>query len=217
MRVRNFAKAMHVAVAAAAAAVLAACGGPSIEGRYLPSGDALFESVTLGAEGRADVVFIGAPAQGSYVVDGNAVTLTAPNGDKALLLVDDDGCLTNSIIGKYCRSGDAPASTSGGASVADGGAAAGGAASGPEAWEAATPEGRIRLELLTDSQARLTMRPNTPGAASMPAQMSFDVLYERDGNDLIVSLPGEDPMQLLRDGRDYVATMNGQTARFIRQ
>jgi len=213
MRVPSFAKPMYLAIAAAAAA-LAACGGPSIEGRYLPRGDALFESVTLRAEGRADVVFIGAPAQGGYVVDGDAVTLTAPNGDKALLLVDDDGCLTNSIIGKYCRSGDAPASTAGGASVAGGG---GGAAGGPEAWEAATEQGRIRLELLNDSQARMTMRPNAPAAAGMPAQMSFDVLYERDGGDLIVSLPGEDPMQLLRDGRDYVATMNGETARFIRQ
>src|SRR6185503_1795712 len=141
MRVPSFAKPMYLAIAAAPA-VLAGCGGPSIEGRYLPRGDALFESVTLGAEGRADVVFIGAPAQGSYVVDGNAVTLTAPNGDKALLLVDDDGCLTNSIIGKYCRSGDAPASTAGGASVAGGGGATG----GPEAWEAATQQGRIRLE-----------------------------------------------------------------------
>ena len=214
MRVRNLVKPMQLAIAVATAA-LAACGGSSIEGRYLPRGDALFASVTLGAEGRADVVFIGAPAQGSYVVDGDAVTLTAPNGDKALLLVGDDGCLMNSIIGKYCRSGDAPANTgSGAAAVAAGG---GGAASGPEAWQAVTHEGRIRLELLSESQARLTMRPNAPGAAGMPAQMTFDVLYERDGDNMLVSLPGEDPMQLMRDGRDFVTTMNGETARFVRQ
>jgi hypothetical protein len=205
---------MHLALAAAAGA-LAACGGSSIEGRYVPRGDALFESVTLGAEGRADVVFIGAPAQGSYVIDGKAVTLTAPNGDKALLLVDDDGCLTNSIIGKYCRSGDAPERSGGGAAAAAAGG--GGAAAGPEAWEAVTQEGRIRLELLSESQARLTMRPNAPGAAGMPAQMSFDVLYERDADNMLVSLPGEDPMQLMRDGRDFVTTMNGETARFVRQ
>src|SRR5262245_36241364 len=124
MRVRNLLKLTYLAITGAVTAVLAACGGPSIEGRYVPSRHALFESVTLGEEGRADVVFIGAPAQGSYVVDGNAITLTAPNGDKVLLVRGDDGCLTNSIVGKYCRAGDAPASTGGGAVASGGGGAA---------------------------------------------------------------------------------------------
>jgi hypothetical protein len=196
----------------ATAAVLGACGGANVEGRYTPRGDALFESLTILPEGRVDVVFIGQPAQGTYVIDDNAITMTAPNGDKVLFVLGDDGCLTNSIIGAYCRSGDAPASTGSGAAVAGGGGA-----SGPEAWEATTEQGRIKLELVTDSQARMTMRPNNPGAAGMPAQMSIDVFYERAGEDLIVALPGEDPMQLVRDGRDYVASMNGETARFVRQ
>ena len=193
----------------ASTALVAACGG-SIEGRYAPRGDALFESFTLGEDGRVDVVFIGQPAVGSYVVDGDSVTLTAPNGDTVLFAVGDDGCLTNSIVGSYCRSGDAPASGGGAA------AASSSAAGGPEAYEAVTPEGRLTLELLSDSQARMTMRPNAPGG-DLPAQLSFDVFYERDGNNLLVSLPGEDPMELERDGRDYVTSMNGETARFVRQ
>jgi hypothetical protein len=192
------------------AAGLAGCGGANIEGRYVPRGDALFDSVTLGAEGRADVVFIGQPAAGSYVVDGRSITLTAPNGDTVPFVVGDDGCLRHSIIGSYCRDGSVPA-------VVGGTATASGATSGPETYEAVTDQGRIRLELLSDDQARMTMRPNVPGAGGMPAQMSIDVFYERDGDDMIVALPGEDPMQLLRDGRDFVASMNGETARFIRQ
>lgn len=209
MRVFSLVK-QQVAIVATVVLV-AACGGASVEGRYVPRGDALFESLTLGAEGRVDIVFIGAPAQGTYVIDGNAITLTAPNGDKSLFIVDD-GCLTNSILGRYCRDGSAPAVSGGATAVA----ATAGGTSGPEAYEAVTDEGRIRLELLSESQARMTMKPNAPGGG-MPAQMSIDVFYERDGNDMIVALPGEDPMQLLRDGRDFVATMNGETARFVRQ
>jgi hypothetical protein len=210
MRQLTFTK--QVAIAATAV-LLAACGGPGVEGRYVPRGDGLFESLTLGAEGVAEVVFIGEPAKGSYVIDDKAVTLTAPNGDKALFVVRDDGCLASSIIGTYCRAGSAPSSGGSTATAARRGAAA----PGPEAYEAVTEQGRIRLELLSESQARMTMRPNAPGANGVPAQMSFDVSYERDGDDMLVSLPGEDPMQLIRDGRDYVATMNDQTARFVRQ
>jgi hypothetical protein len=189
---------------------MAACGG-GVEGRYMPRGDALFESLTLGAEGRAEVVFIGAPGTATYTVDGNVVSMTR-DGDQALFVLED-GCLTNSILGTYCRAGDVPASVGGSSASASGAAAATG---GPETYEATTPEGRIRLELLDGSQARMTMRPNAPGG-DVPSQMSFDVSYERDGDDMLVSLPGEDPMQLVRSGRDYVATMNGQTARFVRQ
>jgi hypothetical protein len=195
------------------AALVAACGGSSIEGRYVPRGDAFFESLTLGAEGRVDMVFIGQPGVGSYVVDGSSITVTAPNGDKVLLVAGDDGCLTNSLIGTYCRAGDAPAGGGGGGG---GAVAGGGGASGPETYEAVVEEGRVRLELISESQARMTIRPDAPGG-DLPAQMSLDVFYERDGDNLLVALPGEEPMRLMRDGRDYMATMDGETARFVRQ
>lgn len=201
----------RVAGLATAAAVLAACGGSSVEGRYVARGEALYDSLTFGAEGRVEVVFIGTPSQGRYAIDGDAITVTAPNGDQVLFTVDADDCLTHFLVGTYCRGG----------SLANvGGAAApssGGARGGSEIYAALTDQGRITLELLTEDQARMTMRPNSLGAAGMPAQMSIDVAYERDGNDLVVALPGEEPMQLVRDGRDYVAEMNGETARFIRQ
>lgn len=212
MRVLGLTKLKQLAILAAIAPI-AACGGGNVEGRYVARGDTLFESVTLAADGRAEVVFIGAPAPGTYVVDGNAITLTAQNGDKVLFIAGDDGCITNSLIGAYCRDGSAPVAVGAAAAAA----ATGGGTGGPEAYEAVTQEGRIRLELLSESQARMTMRPNVPGQGGMPAQMSIDVFYERDGNDMMVALPGEDPIELQRDGRDLVATMNGETARFVRQ
>jgi hypothetical protein len=197
----------------AAAAALAGCGG-GVEGRYLPRGDALFESLTLGDEGRAEVVFIGAPGAATYTVDGNVVSMTR-DGDQALFVLENS-CLTNTILGTYCRDGSAPANVGVTASAAAGTGGAAAAAGGAESYEAVTPQGRITIELLDGSQARMTMRPNAPGG-DIPAQMSFDVSYEREGNDMLIALPGEDPLQLVRTGRDYVATMNGETARFVRQ
>ena len=206
MRVLGLTKPKLLTILAAAATVVAACGGPSVEGRYAARGDTFFDSLTLGANGRAEVVMIGVTHPASYVLDGDAITLTAPNGTQSRFAVGDDGCLTHAIVGTFCRDGSASADLGG---VAP-------AAGGPETYEARTSEGRITLELLSASQARMTMRPLAPGG-DLPQQMSFDVFYERDGDNILVSLPGEDPMELMRAGRDFVATMDGETARFVRQ
>ena len=199
-----------LAAVAASMVLVAGCGGaPSVEGRYIGRGDTFFDSLTLGADGRAEVVLIGVTHPARYVRDGASIVLTAPNGRESHFVVGDDGCLAHAVIGTFCRDGSAPAKL--------GAAAASGGAGGPEAYEAVTQEGRIRLEFLSGSQARMTMRPNEPGAGGMPAQMSIDLFYERDGDNMIVAMPGEDPMQLERDGRDFVTTMDGEAARFVRQ
>lgn len=206
MRVLTITK--QLAAAAVCMTLVAACGGgPSVEGRYVGRGDTFFDSLTFGANGRAEVVLVGITHPASYVLDGDSIRLTAPNGTESRFAVGADGCLTHEIVGTFCRDGSAPANFGAAAAVAGGG----------EAYEAVTPQGRIRLELLTTNQARMTMRPNVPGAGGMPAQMSIEVPYERDGNSVLVALPGEDPMELIRSGRDFVASMNGETARFVRQ
>lgn len=206
MRVLRLTKPKLLAILAAAATVAAACSGPSVEGRYAARGDTFFDSLTLGANGRAEVVLIGVTHPASYVLDGDAMTLTAPDGTQTRFVVGDDGCLTHAIAGTFCPDGSASADL--------GGVAA--AAGGPETYEARVSEGRITLELLSASQARMTMRPLSPGG-DLPQQMSFDLFYERDGDNVIIAMPGDDPMELMRDGRDFVATMDGETARFIRQ
>ena len=186
--------------------LIAACGSPSVEGRYVGRGDTFFDSLTLGANGRAEVVMIGVTHPASYVQDGNAITLTAPNGTPSRFELGDDGCLRHTPIGTFCRDGSAPSSL-GGVAAAPG---------GPEVYQATVSEGRITLELLSASQARMTMRPLAPGG-DFPQQLSFDVFYERDGDNVIIAMPGDEPMRLLRNGRDLVATMDGETARFVRQ
>jgi hypothetical protein len=47
--------------------------------------------------------------------------------------------------------------------------------------------------------------------------MSFEVPYEVSGNDITISLPGSERLQLTRAGNDLEGTMNGETVRFVRR
>lgn len=188
--------------------------GASIEGRYAAQGEAFLDSITLSENGRAEFVFLNTPSVGTYVVDENNIRLTRPTGDTVLMVMRDDGCMSNLILGTYCLAGDASATAN---NSTPGSSAADNTNSTTEAYEATTFNGRLRIELLTDNQARMTVFPDAGNAQDMPTQMSFDVPYLRMGNNLRVSVPGEDPMELAREGADFITTMNGETARFVRQ
>jgi hypothetical protein len=214
------ARALYLANGLAAALILpAACGGGSgIEGRYDGvGGDSLLESITLGSDGVASVVYpfgLGNSGQGSYTVDGNVVTVIVPNGDRAELQIDANGCLTHFLLGTLCRGagGGGGSSPFGGGSPA---AAAGGG--GAERYEATVAEGTITLELLGGGTARMTMTPFGGGGGDMPQRMSFDLSYETSGDGFVIEMPGEGPTELTRSGRDLLMTQNGETARFMRQ
>lgn len=190
------------------AAFACACGSGGVHGRYVPKGETFFESLTFGSDNKVAVVFINQQAEGTYEVDGDAITMTAPNGQKARLVLDDNGCLTNSLIGTYCKDGSASST----ASSASGNSSPGGLA---QVYEAQAREGRIALEFNAARKVRLTMSPS--GASDIPERMSFDVNYEVDGNEITINLPGNERLQLTRAGNDLEGTMNGETVRFVRR
>ncbi|HVQ13068.1 MAG TPA: hypothetical protein VMS40_05735 [Vicinamibacterales bacterium] len=190
------------------AAFACACGSGGVQGRYVPKGETFFESLTLRSDGKVDVVMIGVRHEGSYEVDGDQVTITAPNGQKTPLKLDSSGCLTHPIAGTYCRDGSGSSASA--EATAD--------KSGPpgtEAYEARAREGQIRLEFGAAKKVRLTMSPS--GASDIPERMSFDVNFEVDGNEITISLPGNERLQLTRAGNDLEGTMNGETVRFVRR
>jgi hypothetical protein len=85
--------------------VAAACGG-AVEGEYVgKQGESFFDSLTFRSDGKVEVVLIGVRHEGSYEVDGDHVTITAPNGDRNPLRLESNGCLTHPIAGTYCKSG----------------------------------------------------------------------------------------------------------------
>ena len=197
----------------AATAALTACGGSEIEGHYPGvEGESLLTSITLKSGGKADFVYplgLGNSGEGSYLVDGETVTLTAPTGDKAQMALDSRGCLTNPIVGDYCKDGSAAPSGGSSASAA--------ANAGAEVYQATTGEGRIMLELNAGGSARMTMEPFGGGGNGVPQRMTFDLAYERSGDGITIELPGEGPTELVRSGADLMMTSNGETARFVRQ
>jgi hypothetical protein len=196
------------AVALTLCLVATACGG-AVEGEYVgKKGESFFDSLTLRSDGKVDVVMIGIRHEGSYEVDGDQVTITAPNGQKTPLKLDSSGCLTHPIAGTYCKgassssaSAEAPADKSG--------------PPGTETYEARAREGQIRLELGAAQKARITMVPT--GITDSPERMSFDVNYEVDGSAITINLPGNERLQLTRAGNDLEGTMNGETVRFVRR
>jgi hypothetical protein len=55
------------------------------------------------------------------------------------------------------------------------------------------------------------------GIADAPERVSFDVSYAVDGNQIMVNLPGNEALTLLRAGTDLEGTMNGETVRFVKK
>lgn len=196
------------AAALVASSALTACGGPSVEGSYTPRGDAFFDSFTFLPDDKVEVVLIGINHMGTYKLEDETVTITSPDGTVSQLNIDDNGCLTHQIFGVYCKGSSSPAPAA--ASAAPASAASG----GTERYAATMEEGRLGLELLGNGTARLTMTP-----AAGPGAVTFEVSYEQSGNEVVLRMPGpdEEPLRFTRTGRDLVATMDGETARFVRQ
>lgn len=190
------------------AAFACGCGGGGVEGRYVPKGETFFDSLTLRSDHKVDVVMIGVRHEGSYEVDGDQVTITAPNGQTTPLKLDSSGCLTHPIAGTYCKDGSAPSA----ASSSSGNSSPGGFA---QAYEAQAREGRIALEFNAAKKVRLTMTPS--GASDIPERVSFDVDYDVDGDAITINLPGNERLHLTRAGNDLEGTMNGETVRFVRR
>jgi hypothetical protein len=186
--------------------VLAAGCGGGVEGRYVGQGETFFESLTFRSDDKVEVVFINQTAEGAYEVDGNTVTMTAPNGDKTAFVLEGDGCLTNSLIGTYCRDGSAPDASASSASSSGGLA---------QRYEAQAQEGRIALEFGDATKVRVTMMPSGP--SDIPDRMSFDVGYDVSGDEITINLPGNERLMLTRAGNDLEGTMNGETVRFVRR
>jgi hypothetical protein len=200
------------AASAVVAAALAACGcgGTTVEGRYVGQNDTIIDALTFKSGGRVDVELIGVTHEGTYEIDGNSVTVVAPNGTKTALTVASNGCLEGGgLVGTYCKDGSAPAAAA--ASTAG----AGGALA--QTYETRTSEGRIRLEFGAGQKVQLTMTPHDAGGSGMPDRLSFDVDYEVDGDDITLNLPGSERLLLTRSGDGLEGTMNGETVRFVRR
>jgi hypothetical protein len=190
----------------AIAACLAACGGGGVEGHYIGRPEAFFDSLTFKPDGTVDVVLVGVRHEGRFTADRDGVTLTAPGGEESRLTLESSGCLTHRFVGTYCRDGAGLKASANGRTDASGLA---------PAYEARTPEGRIRLDFGAAGKVRFTMITSQGTHGS--GHLSFEVPYARIGDKIEVRLPDDERLLLVRRGRDLEGTFNGDSLRFVGQ
>lgn len=199
-----------VLAAMTAAALLAACGGSNGGGNTAQSAAAsgsaggivgdyggdqcLYDKLSFTNNGRVYMTVFGTDQAGQYHIDGDRIVVTA--GGQSPVFTRNGSNLEANLLGE--RMVCAPLSAG---------------ADGTQVYEAATAEGRITLELGAAGRARITLI-GAPGS-DLPERASFDVGYESRGDSVTVEMPGEEPLQLTRNGRDLVSTMNGETVRFV--
>ena len=86
-----------------AALLIAGCGG-GVEGTYVGGDDSLMQSMTFKSDGKVDVVIInGIGGEGTCVVDGKVVRVSA-NGSTTEFTIGDDDCLHGPLMaGTLCK------------------------------------------------------------------------------------------------------------------
>jgi hypothetical protein len=202
------------------AALAAACGGGSDESPTAGAGasnaaataggaagmvgdyggdECLYDKLTFTESGGVYATMFGTDQAGQYRIDGERIVVTV--GPQSLVFTKNGDNLEANLLGDRMVCGPL---------AADGRQAA--SAAGREVYEATTDEGRITLELGAQGMARMTMT-----GAELPGSMTFDVRYEMSGNSVTIEMPGDESVEFVRNGRDLVSTMDGETVRFIRR
>jgi hypothetical protein len=86
-------------------AALSACGGASnVEGTYVSTQSAMIRDLTFKADGKVEVNLLGGIHEGTYTVEGETLTMIAPDGTRTPFNVGSDGCLeAPAPLGRYCK------------------------------------------------------------------------------------------------------------------
>ena len=187
-----------------AVVALSGCGG-GLNGTYTPSGDGFFEQLTFQSGGTVEITWMGMTKEGSYEVDGDRVKVTV-GGDTQVLRIDGRGCVDGGgLIGRYCK---------GGSSVVQSDARSGGRSKSlAGTWETETPMGTLTLEFRRGNEVRVSVA----GAGGEPERREGS--YESNGDRVIVRLPEEEPLELVRQGDvlEGPASFAGTVIRFRRK
>lgn len=182
----------------AVASVLGACGA-RIDGTYVGGDMSFLESLTFKPGGKVNVTFMGMTKQGTYLVEGNQVTVTI-GADSNVFTIDDRGCLVGGgLLGNYCREGGA-----GGKSTARTDQLAG-------AYVARVAGGSIALEFDDERVVRMIM--TDPDGT----EETNDASYQLQGDRITIAGPTGERLELTRTGNALEGSMGGLQLKFDRQ
>jgi hypothetical protein len=155
--------------------------------------ECLYSKLTLSPNGTAYMTIFGTDQAGQYSLDGDRVILTT--GSQSAVFTRNGRNLESNLLGDrmVCE----PLTSDGQSQI----------------YEATVEQGRIALELGAGGQGRMTMTNTSDPNA--PETMSFSVRYQANADGVTVEIPDDEPMRLVRNGRDLVATQDGETVRFV--
>jgi hypothetical protein len=86
----------------ALAVALGGCSG-GVSGLYKAKGNAAYESLDFKGDTVSIVVMKGVGGEGKVTVDGDKLTVVDTDGRSVIFTKDKDGCLTNELVGTYCK------------------------------------------------------------------------------------------------------------------
>lgn len=177
------------------ALLLSACGA-RLDGTYVGGEMSFLESLTFKPGGKVNVTFMGMTKQGTYLVEGNQVTVTI--GADSHVFTLDDGCLAGGgLLGNYCREG-------GGKSAARSDKISG-------AYVARIAGGSIALEFDDERVVRMIMTdPNG-------TEETNEASYRLNGDHVTIAGPTGERLELTRTGSVLEGSMGGLQLKFTRQ
>ena len=89
-------------IVVAAGLAVSACGDEGVSGTYKAKGTGILEKLEFTSD-KVDVTGLGETKQGTYMVDGDKVTVTI-DGEGQIFTRDKEGCLDGGmLLGKYCK------------------------------------------------------------------------------------------------------------------
>ena len=197
-------------VALSAAVLLAGCGG-GVSGTYVGGNDSFLGSLTFKDGGKVDVVLInGVGGEGTYVVDGDTVRITA-NGQTNELTIGKDDCLHGQLmVGTLCKGekkGSASSTSSAPPARSGGGLAGSTFEASPEGGD-----GKLVFQFTDGQTVRISMiAPGVPDANGAAVGT-----YSTSGDQVIVTVQGS-PETFTLTGNRLIGHFGGEQVTFTRK
>jgi hypothetical protein len=175
-----------------------ACGS-SLEGIYAGGDNSFFERLTVKADHKVEVTFMGMTKEGTYAVEGQKVKITV-GAETQVFTLDEKECLHGGgLLGTYCK-GDQRAAVRGHTN---------GPLSGT--YRAGDQGESITLEFRDGRTVHMTL------AESGINKDVADATYDVSGDRVTITFPGGIPLTLTRKGHALEGAFDGRRVTFVKQ
>ena len=173
--------------------------GSHLEGIYTGGDVSFFERLTVKANQKVEVTFMGMTKEGTYAVEGQKVKITM-GAETQVFTLDEQGCLHGGgFLGTYCKGDQRVAASRDTNSPLSGTYRAG------EQGESMT------LDFRDGRTVHMAL------AVAGATKDTLDAPYEVSGDQVTITFPGGVPLALTHTGRTLEGTFDGRRVTFVKQ